>query len=119
MRIVESQLFNENPHLVNGNKTLASVCNTKFSELRTILGRKYTSMEGVKACFMAEKLGYIKLKSERDDSIIGITGEGLKFTSFSYLVDSLAKTILNVGTIVTIIISALALVVSILAFSHK
>ena len=121
VRIAEAELF-RTPDPSNGSQTTTSSCNDIFCQKRTFfgVGRRYKSLEGVKACIMAQKLEYITLSPHRDGLMrIGISGEGLKFTSYSALVDALAKTILNVGTILTVMIALVALVVSILAFKHK
>jgi hypothetical protein len=119
LRIVEKQLFKDPQQTQTPTGISTSEANTEFCKLRTIFGRKYTSMEGVKACFMAEKLGYIGTRSIRGTNYIGIKGEGLKFTALSGLLNELAGTIGNIPPVATLIVSLIAIAISIIALTHS
>lgn len=115
VRIVENVLFEAPPP--NNKQITAAECNDKFCGKKTIFGRIYTVTEGVKACFMAEQLGYIKLTYDhgKKTSRIGIRAEGLKFTSISGLLNELSGSIVNLPPVATLAVSLAAITASIIA----
>ena len=119
LRIVEQELFKDPEQSQSPTGISTAEANSKFSQLRSIFWRNYTSMDGGKGCFMAEKLGYIGLKDIRGTEYIGIKGVGLKFTTWTGLLNELAGSIANVPALVTLILSLIAIFVSVAALRHK
>jgi hypothetical protein len=123
LRVIEKELFREpikDP--IKGNETTSVEINTEFCKLKTIYGRHYKANDGIKAAIMAAKLGYTaksKGKILPDGSyIVGINGEGLKYTSFSNLVNELVGIVGNLPQFLTLVVSIIAIVVSIVALHH-
>jgi hypothetical protein len=112
VRIVERRLFDESkiPH----TQTDTSECNDDFCQEKTVFGRKYKRVEGVKAAFMADKRGYITVtqKQKMEAGQVGITAEGMIFNTVSGLMEAWAKSIISVPSVVAIVISVAALVVA-------
>lgn len=117
VRIVEKELFKEGRES-QGTEVTTHKVNEEFCELHTVFGRKYTSMEGVKAAFMADKLKYIGLHKKGDEHVTGISAEGLKFSSLSGLLDELSGSIAHVPALVSLSASLIAIVVSIYALKQ-
>jgi hypothetical protein len=118
VRIVENTIFEAPPP--NNKQITTAECNDIFCRKTTIFGRKYKITEGVKTCFLAEQLGYIRLNYDhgKKTSRIGIRAEGIKFTSISGLLNELAGTIVNLPPVVTLAVSLVAIIVSIVALKN-
>lgn len=116
-RIVEKTIFYAPPP--NNKRITTTEGNDEFCKLRSLFGRKYSVTDGVKACYMAEQLGFIKLTVRPSGSTVGISAQGLKFTSVSGLLNELSGAISNLPQLLTIIVSIAAIVVSVLALQHS
>jgi hypothetical protein len=94
-------------------------CAIEFCSLRTFpLGRHYNVNDGFRAELMADKRGYTSAIDRTvpfKKRVMGISGDGVEFTSLASLLNEMAK---SVGAVVPITISVIAIVVSIIALSH-
>jgi hypothetical protein len=111
VRIVEQTLFKD----VKGKELLTRVCYDVFCQKRTIFRKKYKPTEAVKAAFMADKLGYIAVRSKDDESYVGITAEGFIFSSPSGLIDKQASALSHTPPLATLLLSLTADTISIIA----
>jgi hypothetical protein len=120
IRIVENGLFKE-PDPIEGNPVSTEDCNLGFCQLKTIFRRRnYTSMEAVKTMVMADKYGYISVVPAKGGRhLVGISKEGLKFNSYSGLLNEMAGTISNIPAIATLFVSLLAVAISVVAIMHN
>jgi len=96
-------------------------CSVKFQNLKTIFGRHYTVEDAYTAIAMALRDEYIQGsdKSAELPDDIQVTGKGLRFNSYTGLINELAGAVAKVGALTAVVISVLAFIFSIYTAHQK
>jgi len=90
----------------------AEFCDTKKTWFGH--GRSYNADEALRAYGLAKARGYLTDRMTADlQSHASFKGEGFFMTSPTYLVNELAKSVASVGALTAVVVSAVALYVSI------
>ncbi len=85
-------------------------CIYEFSQKKSILGRKYSFNNTMRAMIMAEQYEYIGLPGEEEkDKQITISGKGHEFTSIYGLLVRQAKSLVSINSTLAVAISIIAL----------
>lgn len=121
VKIVERYCIGRRIHPSKKNVTDID-CGKDFIKLQTFWRRRnYTPEESLVAYSMAIDRGYLLNNGEllgSAEQVLSITGEGLQFATPSGLLNELAGAVAKVSALSAVVISALSLVVSIIALKH-
>lgn len=94
-------------------------CADDFHKLRTVLGRHYTTEESYVAYRMAVGKGYITDlgNDPTNKQKLSIGPDGMIFASLSGLLEAEAKLLSSFGSLLAVILAAIAIVVSVVALN--